>query len=465
MRVVNLSRRPFVNRRPMLRITVLLWIVGAVFLAVNVRLYTGHWLGSAENRRLLAEVRQKLSRQQEVLAEKSQKFHRISLDRRNRRAAFLNQLIDARTFPWSALFDDLEEVLPPGVRLVSVQPTVRFSSNRRSRARAERVRAASASPAAGELAEDEVAQDEVDLRLHAVAQSFDQLPVFVARLYDSPHFLDPYLSTDTLDPNQGVGATVFNLSTVYLTRREPLPEPPAAEPDLAAAGAEDPTASETLQAGPRQAGPRQAGPRQAGPPSSGLRQAGPGEVERQVGPRADGEQQMAAGDPERRLAAPDSSPPPDRSATGLSRTGRPGRDTPPAAGTARTGRSARPDTRPGLSRPGLSRPGLSRPGFVGLPASPPPAPESQRSPPPRPTRRDTSPPGVPPERPSRQRPPPGDRPADNPSTGDDSPAPKAPDASGTPAILQQPRQLGSIPPAEPWGRGRPASGLGGGAVA
>jgi Tfp pilus assembly protein PilN len=38
------------------------------------------------------------------------------------RAQFLNGLIEQRTFPWTKMFADLERILPPGVRVVSVAP-------------------------------------------------------------------------------------------------------------------------------------------------------------------------------------------------------------------------------------------------------------------------------------------------------------------------------------------------------
>ncbi len=38
------------------------------------------------------------------------------------RAQFLNNLIEQRTFPWTRMFADLERILPPGVRVVSIAP-------------------------------------------------------------------------------------------------------------------------------------------------------------------------------------------------------------------------------------------------------------------------------------------------------------------------------------------------------
>jgi Tfp pilus assembly protein PilN len=44
------------------------------------------------------------------------------------RSAFLNSLIDERSFPWTKIFMDLEQTLPPGVRVVSIAP--RLNSGR-----------------------------------------------------------------------------------------------------------------------------------------------------------------------------------------------------------------------------------------------------------------------------------------------------------------------------------------------
>jgi len=38
------------------------------------------------------------------------------------RSRFLNNLIEQRTFPWTKMFADLEKILPPGVRVVSISP-------------------------------------------------------------------------------------------------------------------------------------------------------------------------------------------------------------------------------------------------------------------------------------------------------------------------------------------------------
>ena len=56
MRVVNLSRRPFLNRRPVARIAVLLWVIGSLLLATNAWLYAGYLSGTTKNRERLVEL-------------------------------------------------------------------------------------------------------------------------------------------------------------------------------------------------------------------------------------------------------------------------------------------------------------------------------------------------------------------------------------------------------------------------
>ncbi len=38
------------------------------------------------------------------------------------RAAFINTILDARSFNWTLMFMDLEHILPGGVRVISIEP-------------------------------------------------------------------------------------------------------------------------------------------------------------------------------------------------------------------------------------------------------------------------------------------------------------------------------------------------------
>jgi len=49
-------------------------------------------------------------------------FNQPAMTQRRDRAAFLNSLIAQRAFPWTRIFMDLEQSLPEGVRVVSIEP-------------------------------------------------------------------------------------------------------------------------------------------------------------------------------------------------------------------------------------------------------------------------------------------------------------------------------------------------------
>jgi Tfp pilus assembly protein PilN len=46
-----------------------------------------------------------------------------------KRSEFLNGLIEARTFPWTKMFADLEQILPEGVRVKSISPKMDSDGN------------------------------------------------------------------------------------------------------------------------------------------------------------------------------------------------------------------------------------------------------------------------------------------------------------------------------------------------
>jgi len=63
-------------------------------------------------------IRSGEQRQRELAAE----FRAPAAQQVLERSAFLNSLIDERSFPWTKIFMDLEDTLPPGVRVVSISP-------------------------------------------------------------------------------------------------------------------------------------------------------------------------------------------------------------------------------------------------------------------------------------------------------------------------------------------------------
>lgn len=67
---------------------------------------------------LHSQIRSSLRRQENLRRE----FKAPQAVEALKRSAFLNGLIEARTFPWTKMFADLEQILPPGVRVISISP-------------------------------------------------------------------------------------------------------------------------------------------------------------------------------------------------------------------------------------------------------------------------------------------------------------------------------------------------------
>jgi Tfp pilus assembly protein PilN len=118
----NLATRPLENNRRFIAGSSLLGIIG---LAVMMLLA----LHAIQTRRANREMRETIDnlreqwrislRQQEGLRNA---FKSSQAQEALKRSEFLNGLIESRTFPWTKMFADLEQILPPGVRVISISP-------------------------------------------------------------------------------------------------------------------------------------------------------------------------------------------------------------------------------------------------------------------------------------------------------------------------------------------------------
>lgn len=250
MKLVNLSRRPFLNTRPVKRLATFLWVFGALLLLINGWLFGSHITGSSKGQGRLEALGRQIDQEQEALDAKIEELRSLNLPTRNARIAELNELIEARTFPWSALFGSLEEVLPIDVYLASVRPTVadkkkkerqrrpnRALTAREARAR-DRARARGEEPKAEESqqpATKVVAEPPglVRLDLAAYARNDDAMFELIENFYASPQFEAPELKREGIDEKRVLS---FSVSVLY---RLPNPEPlPVEEVQTAEQGAD-----------------------------------------------------------------------------------------------------------------------------------------------------------------------------------------------------------------------------------
>jgi len=119
---LNLATEPLANQRPFLVFAGLSGALGVAALALLSFGAYRSWHANRELReeitRLQAQIRADSRRQQELDAY----FRGPAAQGILERSTFLNSLIDARSFPWTKIFMDLEQTLPPGVRVVSISP-------------------------------------------------------------------------------------------------------------------------------------------------------------------------------------------------------------------------------------------------------------------------------------------------------------------------------------------------------
>jgi Tfp pilus assembly protein PilN len=202
---INLASRPFVNEQPVIRTSVLLWILGLALLALNVTLYYKHIEGKGEQRQLLREADDRLVEETVAIDRLRGELERLDLELQNEQVSFLNSQIAQRIFSWSALFDRLAEVVPAAIQMRGISPRIMAADSADHRSRLT-------DPA------DEV----VKVDLQGTSRSPEAVLELVDALFAHPSFFDPDLTRESFAEGQ---ADNFVLSVVYLPTRDGGEEP------------------------------------------------------------------------------------------------------------------------------------------------------------------------------------------------------------------------------------------------
>jgi|SRR5882757_3563482 len=119
---LNLATSPLVsNRRFTLGTTVIGGLALVLVIFLTQRAYSTWSLDKTFRARqdILEKQVTTLQKQRQSL---SAFFEDGETVKRRQRAAYLNSLIQQRAFPWIKIFMDLEQILPEGARVVSIEP-------------------------------------------------------------------------------------------------------------------------------------------------------------------------------------------------------------------------------------------------------------------------------------------------------------------------------------------------------
>jgi hypothetical protein len=177
---LNLARRPFLNSRPVVRASLLLWLLGLALLLGNISLFWNYRQRSADKREQITRGDAEIANQQAASAKLRRQLDSFNLEEQNQRVDFLNKQIAERTFSWSALLDRVAERLPHDVRLNRLAPL----TGEKAEKEAQRSRTSTRHTARS--------SDQVSIAITGETRSDTELLAFVQSLFRAP-FADPDL--------------------------------------------------------------------------------------------------------------------------------------------------------------------------------------------------------------------------------------------------------------------------------
>jgi type IV pilus assembly protein PilN len=186
---INLASRPYQDERLFYRnwgsALALATLFTALMVYISVRHYVNtqrEWAQVREIQGKLSELRQEEAQARQILA---QPENRGTRDRSN----FLNAAIMRKSFSWTRLMEDMEKVMPAGLRVAAITPGVD--------------------------------RNHFVLKLQVQGERREAAVELLRNMEKSSHFRSPQLSVETHDTKNGEGGVKSNIFTAYLPA-EPL---------------------------------------------------------------------------------------------------------------------------------------------------------------------------------------------------------------------------------------------------
>ncbi len=119
---LNLATTPLVtHRRFLVGSGLTAFIAGVVFVGLGWHVYATR-KANAELRVRTEKTRHEMAALEAQRRDLERYFGQKDIANLHDRAAFINSILDERSFNWTLMFMDLEHILPPGVRVISIEP-------------------------------------------------------------------------------------------------------------------------------------------------------------------------------------------------------------------------------------------------------------------------------------------------------------------------------------------------------
>lgn len=193
---VNLATQPYEDlRRFWFRWGGALVALGLLTLVLVYVTVTG-WVNARKDEGLIRQAESQIAARDQEKADAQALLNLPQNASTRDRSVFLNDLFYRKAFSWTKVFEDLEQVMPPGLHVVSIHP--------------------------------ELAPDEVEIKLVVAGESRERALELVRKMEGSQRFQQTQIETESSETGAGLttGDTVlFNISTLYVSEMEALAKP------------------------------------------------------------------------------------------------------------------------------------------------------------------------------------------------------------------------------------------------
>jgi type IV pilus assembly protein PilN len=187
MRVdINLASQPYEDARQFwLRWGGGLVALGILTLLLLVMTVNG-WIAARKDRQLIRQYEAQSAARDKEKADAQALLNLPQNSTTRDRSQFLNDLFQRKAFSWTKAFEDLEQVMPPRLHVVSIHP---------------------------ELAPD----NELEIKLIVAGDSRDHALDLVSKMEASKHFHETYIDEESTNLSGASGDTVqFHITALYV---------------------------------------------------------------------------------------------------------------------------------------------------------------------------------------------------------------------------------------------------------
>ncbi len=189
---INLATRPYEDAREFwVRWGLAVGLLGLLTL-VLLGVTVNDWRKAGQDRKDIADLQAQIAERDNERA-KAQAFLDMASNRSTRdQSQFLNGLIQRKSFSWTRVFEDLEQVMPPNLHVVSLRPVL-------------------------------TEQNQMELEMRVAGDTRSAGYELVHRMEGSRHFQGAQLESETFQGENGVNIVIASVVAIYV---------PDAVPDL-----------------------------------------------------------------------------------------------------------------------------------------------------------------------------------------------------------------------------------------